>query len=46
ALEDEVVLIGTQGEQTIRAEHLAALAGTINYEIVSRIPDHIPRVVV
>jgi len=46
ALEDEVVLIGTQGEQTIRTEHLAGLAGTINYEIVSRIPDHIPRVVV
>lgn len=46
ALEDEVVLIGTQGEQIIRAEHLAGLAGTINYEIVSRIPDHIPRIVV
>lgn len=46
AVEDEVVLIGTQGEQTIRAEHLAVLAGTINYEIVSRIPAHIPRIVV
>lgn len=46
ALEDEVVLIGTQGDQTIKAETVAQLAGTINYEIVSRIPDHIPRVVV
>lgn len=45
-VEDEVVLIGQQGEEIIRAEHLASLTGTINYEIVSRIAPHIPRIVV
>ncbi len=45
-LEDEVVLIGEQGEEIIRAENLAALTGTINYETVSRIAPHIPRMIV
>ena len=31
---DEVVLMGTQGDETITAEDLAQLASTINYEIV------------
>ncbi|HOW52091.1 MAG TPA: alanine racemase [bacterium] len=44
-LEDEVVLLGRQGDQEIKAETLAELAGTINYEIVSRIAGHIPRFV-
>ncbi|MFH0809394.1 MAG: alanine racemase [Pseudomonadota bacterium] len=30
---DEVVLLGTQGEETVSAEELAELAGTISYEI-------------
>lgn len=34
---DEVVLIGQQGKEEITAEELADLAGTINYEIVTRI---------
>ncbi len=45
-LEDEVVLIGRQGAEQIRAEHLAALIGTINYEVVTRINWNIPRIVV
>ncbi|MGI6394184.1 MAG: alanine racemase [bacterium] len=45
-VEDEVVLIGKQGNQIIRAEDLAAFTGTINYEVVSRIGSHIPRIVV
>lgn len=45
-LEDEVILIGEDQGQIIRAEHLAELIGTINYEVVTRIPEHIPRVVV
>ena len=45
-LEDEVILIGEDQGQIIRAEHIASLIGTINYEIVSRIPEHIPRIVV
>ncbi len=44
ALEDEVVLIGRQGEEEIRAEDLASWCGTIAYEIVSRIGSHVPRV--
>lgn len=45
-LEDEVVLIGSQGKERISAEYLASLCGTINYEIVSRINPLIPRVVI
>jgi len=45
-LEDEVILIGEDQGQIISAEHMASLIGTINYEVVSRIPEHIPRVVV
>lgn len=44
--EDEVVLIGKQGRERITAEELAALAGTINYEIVTRINWDIPRIVI
>jgi len=43
--EDEVVLIGKSGEERITADALASLAGTINYEIVTRINPQIPRVV-
>ena len=46
ALEDEVVLLGRQGDERITAEQLAAWANTISYEIVSRIHPSLPRVVV
>ena len=45
-LEEEVVLLGRQGQERISAEHLASLCGTINYEIVTRINPKIPRIVV
>lgn len=45
-LEDEVVLIGSQGKERISAEYLASLCGTINYEIVTRINPLIPRIIV
>jgi alanine racemase len=45
-LEDEVVLIGKSGPEQITAGALAALAGTIAYEIVARINPEIPRIVV
>lgn len=45
-VEDEVVLLGRQGEKEITAEQLAALVGTIPYEIVARIAPHMPRIVV
>ncbi len=45
-LADEVVLLGRQGDQQITADHLASLAGTINYEIVTRINWDLPRILV
>ena len=45
ALEDEVVLLGSQEDETVTAEQLAAWAGTIAYEIVARIRPGLPRVV-
>ena len=43
---DEVVLLGSQGEETVSAEDLARQVGTINYEIVTRIAPGAPRIVV
>jgi alanine racemase len=45
-LEDEVVLLGKSGEETITAETMAGWAGTINYEIVTRINPALERRVV
>ncbi len=45
-LEDEVVLLGSQGNDAVSADYLANLIGTINYEIVTRINWQIPRIVV
>ncbi len=41
--EDIVVLLGSSGEERIRAEDLARWAGTIHYEIISRISPTLPR---
>jgi alanine racemase len=43
---DEVVLLGRQGDEAVTAEDLARLAGTINYEIVTRAAPGAPRVIV
>ena len=43
---DEVVLLGRQGDEVISAEDLGRLMGTINYEVVTRIPEQIPRILV
>ena len=40
---DEVVLLGRQGDEAITAEDLARHAGTINYEIVTRLAPGAPR---
>jgi alanine racemase len=40
---DEVVLIGSQGDETITAEEVAERLGTINYEVVSEILARVPR---
>jgi alanine racemase len=46
-IEDEVILIGQArgGEETITAEELAAKAETINYEIVARIRQDLPKII-
>ncbi|MBN2431434.1 MAG: alanine racemase [Acidobacteria bacterium] len=46
AVDDEVVLLGRQGEESVTADEMAALCHTINYEIVARLGAHIPRIVV
>jgi alanine racemase len=43
--DDEVVLIGHQGNHEIRAEELAEKSGTIAYEFLSRINPLLPRIV-
>jgi alanine racemase len=40
---DAVTLIGRDGTESITAEALAADCGTIGYEIVARLPAHVPR---
>lgn len=43
---DVATLLGKDGTEVVRAEELARLAGTVPYEIVTRIPQHIPRLLV
>jgi alanine racemase len=40
---DEVVLLGRQGQEEIRAEEMAAWAGTIGYEVVTSVSARVPR---
>ncbi len=42
-VDDEVVLLGRQGNAEIRAEEVAEKAGTIPYEVLSRINPLLPR---
>ena len=42
--DDEVVIFGCQGKEEISAEEVAALAGTINYEVVTSILPRVTRV--
>lgn len=44
--EDEVVLLGSQGDDRITAEEIAAKLGTINYEVVARISPLLPRTLI
>lgn len=41
---DEVILIGSSGDQSITCEDLAAWAGTIPYEILTNINTRVPRI--
>lgn len=40
---EDVALIGAQGDEMVTADELGALAGTIGYEIVTRIGERVPR---
>ncbi|MCL6471462.1 MAG: alanine racemase [Firmicutes bacterium] len=42
--DDEVVLVGRQGNEEISVDELASILGTINYEIVCMISARVPRV--
>lgn len=42
--DDEVVLIGSQGDAAIRAEEIGRLAGTINYEVTTSLLPRVKRV--
>jgi alanine racemase len=44
-VEDEVVLLGSQGSDHISAEEIAEKIGTINYEITTRISPLLPRII-
>lgn len=44
AADDEVILIGRQGDQEITVDEVANLVGTINYEIVCMVNTRVPRV--
>ncbi len=46
AVEDVVVLLGRDGEEAVSAEALAGWAGTIHYEITTRVNPLLPRVAV
>ncbi len=41
---DEVVLIGSQGEETISLQEIASMCGTIPYEILCGLNERVPRV--
>jgi alanine racemase len=41
---DEVVLLGTQGDETITADDWAHMLGTISYEVVCGVGPRMPRV--
>jgi alanine racemase len=40
---DEVVLLGTQGEERVSAEEIAYRLGTINYEVTCGLSARVPR---
>ena len=44
SLDDDVTLLGQDGELSITAEDLGELAGTISYEITCGISGRVPRI--
>jgi alanine racemase len=44
AVEDEVVIIGRQGDAVLSADEVAQTVGTINYEVTSSLTARVPKV--
>jgi alanine racemase len=44
SIEDEVMVLGKQGNEEVTADEIARLANTINYEIVSTVTARVPRI--
>jgi alanine racemase len=42
--DDEVVVIGRQGDEEITADEIARLAGTINYEVTTSLLPRVTRI--
>lgn len=43
---DEVVLIGSQGDHNLSVASFSELSNQLNYELLTRLPDDLPRIVV
>lgn len=43
AVDDEVTLLGSQGDETVGADEMAQRAGTISYEILTGLMERVPR---
>jgi alanine racemase len=43
AVDDEVTLIGSQGNEFVGADEMAERAGTISYEILTSLMERVPR---
>ena len=43
-MEDQAVLIGTDGSESVTADDIAAWTGTINYEVVCAVSQRVPRI--
>jgi alanine racemase len=43
AVDDEVTLIGRQGDEEVTADEVARLAGTISYEVLAGLMARVPR---
>jgi alanine racemase len=46
ALDDEVTLIGSQGDESIDADEVGRLSGTISYEVLASVMARVPRLYV
>jgi alanine racemase len=41
---DEVVIMGTQGHETVSADEIAETIGSINYEVTCMVASRVPRI--